>query len=85
MGAQHPFIRSIHLPQPLITTGDDLKVKALCVHEQLAPVYGASIPFFSTKDPLSKLISALLSHRTRNRDSGAVYKRLRAPFPICVR
>lgn len=55
--------------------------KALQVHERLAVEYGAPISFFSSKDPLSELISALLSHRTRNRDSGSAYRALRTRFP----
>ena len=58
-----------------------LQPKALLVHERLAAAYGAPIPFFSNKDPLSELISALLSHRTRNRESGQAYKTLRARLP----
>jgi len=58
-----------------------LQTKALLVHKRLAAAYGAPIPFFSTKDPLSELVSALLSHRTRNRESGIAYRELRARFP----
>lgn len=58
-----------------------LQAKALLVHERLAAAYGAPIPFFSNKDPLSELVSALLSHRTRNRESGQAYKALRASLP----
>ncbi|MBR7950731.1 Fe-S cluster assembly protein HesB [Microvirga sp. STR05] len=55
--------------------------KALLVHARLCAEYGAPFPFFSTKDPLSELISALLSHRTRNQDSHRAYQQLRARFP----
>ncbi|WP_315984806.1 endonuclease III domain-containing protein [Hymenobacter puniceus] len=55
--------------------------KALLVHERLCAEYGAPFPFFSTKDPLSELVSALLSHRTRNQDSHRAYQELRARFP----
>ena len=58
-----------------------LQTKALLAHERLAATYGAPIPFFSSKDPLSELVSALLSHRTRNRESGRAYRELRARFP----
>ncbi|MET4107886.1 Fe-S cluster assembly protein HesB [Hymenobacter sp. UYP22] len=54
---------------------------ALWVHEKLCTEYGAPFAFFSTKDPLSELISALLSHRTRNQDSHRAYQELRARFP----
>lgn len=59
----------------------DLKAKALLVHERLAAEYHAPIPFFSDKDPLSELVSAILSHRTRNADSREAFKQLRAKFP----
>ncbi len=59
----------------------DLPAKALLVHERLCAEYGAPFPFFSTKDPLSELISALLSHRTKNADSHRAYQQLRAALP----
>jgi len=43
-------------------------------------VYGCPIPFFHELDPLSELISSLLSHRTRNADSGRAFKALRSQF-----
>jgi endonuclease-3 len=55
--------------------------KALLVHERLCAVYGCPIPFFHNFDPLSELVSSLLSHRTRNADSGRAFKTLRARFP----
>ncbi|WP_232066268.1 endonuclease III domain-containing protein [Hymenobacter sp. BT18] len=57
------------------------QAKALLVHARLCAEYGAPFRFFSTKDPLSELISALLSHRTRNQDSHRAYQQLRAHFP----
>ncbi|TGE17559.1 Fe-S cluster assembly protein HesB [Hymenobacter elongatus] len=53
----------------------------LHAHELLCAEYGAPFRFFSTKDALSELISALLSHRTRNQDSHRAYQQLRAAFP----
>jgi endonuclease-3 len=58
-----------------------LCAKALAVHERLCAAYDCPVPFFSDKDPLSELVSALLSHRTKNRDSGRAYDRLRERFP----
>jgi endonuclease-3 len=58
----------------------DLKAKALVIHERLCAVYGCPIPYFHTLDPLSELISSLLSHRTRNADSGRAFKALRARY-----
>jgi endonuclease III len=59
----------------------DLKAKALVIHERLCAVYGCPIPYFHSLDPLSELISSLLSHRTRNADSGRAFKALRALYP----
>ena len=58
-----------------------LRAKVLWVHGQLGATYEAPFAFFSTKDPLSELISALLSHRTKNADSHRAYQELRATFP----
>jgi endonuclease-3 len=51
------------------------------IHDRLCDAYGCPVPFFSDKDPLSELVSALLSHRTRNRDSHRAYLVLRDRFP----
>ena len=59
----------------------DLLTKALLVHGRLCAAYGCPVPFFSEKDPLSELVSALLSHRTKNADSHRAYKQLRERFP----
>ncbi len=58
-----------------------LKDKALEIHRRLCRVYGCPIPYFHSLDPLSELISSLLSHRTRNADSGRAFKALRARWP----
>ncbi|KAB1071477.1 endonuclease III domain-containing protein [Methylobacterium planeticum] len=55
--------------------------KALAVHRLLCPVYGCPIPYFHSLDPVSELVSSLLSHRTRNQESGRAFKALRARFP----
>ncbi|MGF1536936.1 MAG: endonuclease III domain-containing protein [Elainellaceae cyanobacterium] len=54
--------------------------KALLIHDRLCEVYGCPIPYFHNLDPLSELVSALLSHRTRNADSGRAFKQLRQAF-----
>ena len=59
----------------------DPRAKALVVHERLCETYGCPIPYFHDLDPLSELISSLLSHRTKNADSGRAFKALRATFP----
>ena len=63
------------------TAETELRAKALVVHERLCAAYGCPIPFFSDGDPLSQLVSALLSHRTLNRDSGRAMRQLRERFP----
>ncbi len=55
--------------------------KALEIHGRLCRVYGCPIAYFHDLDPMSELVSSLLSHRTRNADSGAAFKALRARFP----
>lgn len=55
--------------------------KLLSVHEVLCRTYGCPIPYFHDLDPLSELVSSLLSHRTRNRESGAAFRALRSHFP----
>ena len=64
------------------TAGDDagLKAKALEIHRRLCRAYGCPIPYFHDLDPLSELVSSLLSHRTRNADSGRAFRSLRARF-----
>lgn len=54
---------------------------ALVVHERLCAVYGCPIAFFSDKDPVAELVSALLSHRTKNADSSRAFHRLVGRFP----
>lgn len=57
-----------------------LAAKALLLHERLCSEYGCPIGYFHSLDPLSELVSSLLSHRTRNRDSGKAFKAIRARF-----
>ncbi len=52
----------------------------LLVHHRLAKVYG-EVTYFHDLDPLSELVSALLSHRTKNSQSAKAYRNLRALFP----
>ena len=58
-----------------------LTEKALAVHQPLCTLYHCPIPFFAERDPLSELVSSLLSHRTKNRDSAVAYQHLRQRFP----
>jgi endonuclease-3 len=58
----------------------ELRVKAWTVHQILCREYGCPIRFFHDMDPLSELVSSLLSHRTRNAESGRAFKTLRSRF-----
>lgn len=60
---------------------EDLRQLALTVHERLCREYKCPIPYFHNLDPLSEMVSSLLSHRTRNHDSGRAFKSLRKRFP----
>lgn len=57
-----------------------LNEKAVVIHRRLCAVYGCPVPYFHSYDPLSELVSSLLSHRTRNADSGRTYKALKARY-----
>lgn len=52
----------------------------LVVHDRLCAVYGCPIAYFYELDPLSELVSSLLSHRTKNADSGRAFRQLREKF-----
>ncbi|MDO9017902.1 MAG: Fe-S cluster assembly protein HesB [Deltaproteobacteria bacterium] len=60
---------------------DELRERALRVHEALCATYHCPIAYFHELDPLSELVSSLLSHRTRNADSGRAFRALRARYP----
>lgn len=49
---------------------EKIKKQVLEVHARLGAAYGAPFPFFRDADPLSELVGSLLSHRTKNADSG---------------
>ena len=51
------------------------------IHRRLCRVYNCPIAYFHSLDPLSELVSSLLSHRTRNQESGKAFKQLRAQLP----
>lgn len=50
------------------------------VHRRLSDVYGRQIKYFHDLDPLSELVSALLSHRTRNSQSAQAFRNLKLLF-----
>jgi endonuclease-3 len=62
-----------------LSTG--LKALAGEVHRRLCAEYRCPIPYFHSLDPLSELVSSMLSHRTRNADSGRAFKTLRSMYP----
>lgn len=59
----------------------DLRERALLIHDRLCAEYGCPIPYFQDLDPLSELVSSLLSHRTKNADSGRAFAELRRLYP----
>ncbi len=61
-------------------TPEDLREKALKVHAILCETYGAPFPFFRDVDPLTELVGSMLSHRTRNADSGRALTSLKTRF-----
>jgi endonuclease-3 len=63
-----------------IGTTDDKRAFVLEVHNRLSELYGRGIKYFHDLDPLSELVSALLSHRTRNSHSGRAFHNLRERF-----
>ena len=73
-------LEQVSLPQAVLEQVS-LPQKALEVHRRLCALYHCPIPFFAERDPLSELISSLLSHRTKNRDSALAYQHLRQRFP----
>lgn len=64
----------------VLEINETLRNKALEVHHILCETYECPVPFFSTADPLSQLVSNLLSHRTKNRDSKRAFDALRERF-----
>jgi endonuclease III len=67
------------LPTPAFV--NPVQSRLLLVHERLCAVYGCPIPYFSNHDPLSELVAALLSHRTKNADSHRAFQQLTKQFP----
>ncbi len=77
------MIRARHSQTTLDLFGEEraLRDKALAAHRRLGEAYGCPLPWFAERDPLSTLVSALLSHRTHNADSGRAFRALRERFP----
>jgi len=53
----------------------------LLVHDRLCAEYHCPIAYFHELDPLSELVSSLLSHRTKNADAHQAFQNLQAQFP----
>jgi endonuclease-3 len=66
--------------QDEVPVSSELQRKLLQVHERLCAEYHCPIPFFSNRDPLSLLVSSLLSHRTKNADTGRAVRQLHSTF-----
>jgi endonuclease-3 len=54
---------------------------ALEVHRRLCAEYDCPVRYFHALEPLDELVSSLLSHRTKNRDSAHAFANLRAGVP----
>jgi endonuclease III len=63
-----------------LESADDKRAFVMEVHHRLSDVYGREIKYFHDLDPLSELVSALLSHRTRNSHSGKAFHNLKERF-----
>lgn len=59
----------------------NLQQRVLEIHDRLCLEYGCPILYFHTLDPMSELVSALLSHRTKNQDSHRAFQQLTQQFP----
>ncbi|HEX8911306.1 MAG TPA: hypothetical protein VF796_03025 [Humisphaera sp.] len=57
-----------------------VRQRLLVAHERLCRTYGCPVPYFHDLEPLSELVSSLLSHRTRNHDSGRAFRAIRERF-----
>ena len=54
--------------------------RMLEIHARLCAHFGCPVAFFHDLDPTSELVSSLLSHRTKNKDSGAAFRALRERY-----
>lgn len=62
-------------------TTTERRERARAIDEILAYHYGAPFIPFSYRDPLSEMVNALLSHRTKNAVTRVGFKNLRTRFP----
>lgn len=68
--------------ETLQKNSQDKRAFLLEVHKRLCTLYECPIAYFHNLDPLSELVSSLLSHRTKNADSGRAFRNLRERFAI---
>ncbi len=73
-------MQELFLAMNTLFADEDLRAKVLRVHETLCTEYGCPIPYFHNLDPMSELVSSLLSHRTKNADSSRAFRELKARF-----
>ena len=59
----------------------DLKLFVVEIHKRLCAAYGCPIAYFGNRDPLSQLVSSLLSQRTTNKNKSVAFKALREALP----
>lgn len=64
----------------MLAVSDNKTEFVLEIHRRLAVVYGSGIKYFHDLDPLSELVSSLLSHRTKNSNSAEAYRNLMNTF-----
>ena len=67
---------------PTIEPADARADLALEVHRRLCDAYGCPVAYFHSLDPLGELVSSLLSHRTKNSDSGRAFRQLCNQFGV---
>jgi endonuclease-3 len=59
----------------------NLAALLLEIHSRLCRLYGCPVAYFGSRDPLSQLVSSLLSQRTVNKNKSIAFKSLREAFP----
>ncbi len=59
----------------------DLRDFVLDIHQRLCSLYGCPVAYFGNRDPLSQLVSSLLSQRTTNKNKSIAFKALVAALP----
>jgi endonuclease-3 len=59
---------------------DRIREKLLEAHGRLCRAFDCPVAYFHDLAPLDELVSSLLSHRTRNADSGRAFRTLRGRF-----